>query len=85
MTARRFGNTCPDCDRWRCVCLDHEAADMLPEEYSPAERVVPQSRVGGSIPPAGGHVRTGPAPTYVREKLAALREEFLTRAGGRRA
>lgn len=76
-TVRHFNASCPDCNRWRCVCLDAEAADILPEEYPPARETVQVP--GPSSPGPGWPVRTGPPPTYVRTRLAELRDEFAKR------
>lgn len=66
MTARRFANTCPDCDRWRCVCE--------------AETEITPVAPGASAAPApwrpAPRAKVGPPPAVIRARLAALREEF---------
>lgn len=72
-------STCPDCNRWRCVCLAFEAEDI--QDNGPASGEA-AARKGFDSSPAQPiqPVRTSPPPTYVREALRGLRAEFAERA-----
>lgn len=68
---------CPDCNRWRCVCLAMEESDGGGVPL-PGGLVVVHDEVTH-----WPRARWAPCPADVRARLQALRAEFAARAGHR--